>query len=92
MKREIFEIAATMVNWFSLLAQALIPNQNSVPGLSSTQDEFRNPGYNPQPRSLYPVSSSNPFLNNRMMLMMMLEQMRANRVSGTLKLVFKLML
>ena len=87
-----------MVNWFSLLAQAMLPNQLG-PGLgrglgqslTSTQDEYEyndSPGYNPQPRSLFPVSSSNPFLNNRMMVMMMLEKMRANRVSLLLKLSF----
>ena len=91
-----------MVNWFSLLAQAMLPNQLGPglgrglgqglgQGLTSTQDEYEyndSPGYNPQPRSLFPVSSSNPFLNNRMMVMMMLEKMRANRVSLLLKLSF----
>ena len=76
-KREILESALTMVNWFSLLARAMIPNQGSDPGLISKQDESR--GYNPQSR--FPVSSSNPFFNNRMMIMMMLEKMR---VSGKL--------
>ena len=87
-----------MVNWFSLLAQAMLPNQLGPglgrglgQGLTSAQDEYQyndSPGYNPQPRSLFPVSSSNPFLNNRMMVMMMLEKMRANRVSLLLKLSF----
>ena len=83
-KREISERALAMVNWFSLLARAMLPNQSSGPRLSPTQNEYQNPGYNPQQRSLFPVSSSNPFLNNRMMVMMMLEKMRANRVSGTM--------
>ena len=75
-----------MVNWLRLFAQTMFPNlglsQGLGPALAPTQDEYQSPGYNPQPRSLFPVSSSNPFLNNRMMVMMMLEKMRASRVSS----------
>ena len=75
-----------MVDWLRLLAQTMLPNPGLSPGLSPglgpTQDEYQSPGYNPQPRSLFPVSSSNPFLNNRMMVMMMLEKMRATKVSS----------
>ena len=74
-----------MVNWLRLFAQTMFPNlglsQGLGPALAPTQDEYQSPGYNPQPRSLFPVSSSNPFLNNRMMVMMMLEKFRATKVS-----------
>ena len=74
-----------MVNWLRLFAQTMFPNlglsQGLGPALAPTQDEYQSHGYNPQPRSLFPVSSSNPFLNNRMMVMMMLEKFRATKVS-----------
>ena len=75
-----------MVDWLKLLAQTMLPNPGLSPGLGRslgpTEDGYQSPAYNPQPRSLFPVSSSNPFLNNRMMVMMMLEKMRASRVSS----------
>ena len=74
-----------MVDWLRLLAQTMLPNpglsQGLGPGLAPTQEEYQSPRYNPQPRSFVPLSSSNPFLNNRMMLMMMLDKMRATKVS-----------
>ena len=83
-----------MVNWLTLLAHKMLPNQGLSPGLGqglvSTQDEYQSPNsynpqlqssYNPRARSLFPVSSSNPILNNRMMIMMMIEKMRATKVS-----------
>ena len=77
-----------MVDWLRFFTQTMLPNLGlnpglspGTPGLGPSQDEYQSPGYNPQPRSLFPVSSSNPFLNNRMMVMMMLEKMRATRVS-----------
>ena len=65
---------------FASQAQVLSPSLSPV--LAPTQDDYQSSGYNPQHRPLFPVSSSNPFLNNRMMFMMMLEKMRAHRVSS----------
>ena len=68
---------------FASQAQVLSPSLSPV--LAPTQDDYQSSGYNPQHRPfprLFPVSSSNPFLNNRMMVMMMLEKMRAHRVSS----------
>ena len=78
-----------MVDLWRLLAQMMLPNSGLSPGfgpglgpgIAPTQDEYQSPEYNPQSRSLVPLSSSNPFLNQRMMLMMMIEKMRANKVS-----------
>ena len=77
-----------MVNWLTLLTHPMFSNPGLGPALAPTQDEYESPqyqspqsGYYPQPRSLLPVSSSNPFLNKNMMIMMMLEKMRATKVS-----------
>ena len=64
----------------------MLPNADLSPdsgsGFGPIEDRYQSPEYNSQPKSLFPYSSSNPFLNDRMMVMMMLEKMRADRVSS----------